>query len=67
MAEQHPVDTFSANKHVLMGNRMRTRARARIPPRERLRQIYVHITHNPPPYKKWSFCFYLEFMLLYFC
>ena len=33
MAEQHPVDRFSINKNVLMGNRMRApaRARARIP------------------------------------
>ncbi len=30
------ADTFSINKYVLMGNSMRTRARARIPPRERL-------------------------------
>ena len=27
--EQHPVDTFSMNKDLLMGNRMRVRARAR--------------------------------------
>ena len=43
------ADTFSINKYVLMGNSMRTRARARILPRERLLIECVPLPESQSP------------------